>query len=412
MQQSSPLPVAYVLKRYPCFSETFIVNEILAHERAGLPVHIFALRRFAEARFQSVLAQVRSPVTYIPDTVPRADAFWPTFSRAAALYPALRNHLPQLGEKGFLDFFQALHIALKADELGIRHFHAHFGSKAATVARLASHVSGIDYSFTAHAKDIFHCSVAEDELRQSLSEAASVVTVSDFNVAWLKERYGSAAARVHRIYNGLDLGQFSYKSPRVRPRQILAVGRLVEKKGFETLVRACDILRSRGVPFDCKIIGGGLLEQQLRQEIDQLSLQEQVALIGPRPQSEVIEALHGAAVFAAPCKLADDGDRDGLPTVLLEAMALGTPCVSTDVTGIPEVLRAGATGLTVPQQDPSALADALERMLDDADMRCRISENARRLIEQDFDVDRNAARLRACFLEANEMHAERLRAVS
>src|SRR5690606_12661002 len=152
-------------------------------------------------------------------------------------------------------------------------------------------------------------------------------------------------------------------SPDIRPRQIVSVGRLVEKKGFDVLIDACAIMADRGVDFNCRIVGTGELEAELREQIARLGVEQHIELTGPRPQREVIDLIQNAAVFAAPCVNGSDGNRDGLPTVLLESMALGTPAVSTDVTGIPEILRDGETGLMVPQHDAHALATALERLL-------------------------------------------------
>src|SRR5262249_30826288 len=161
---------------------------------------------------------------------------------------------------------------------------------------------------------------------------------------YLRAAYGAAAGHVQRIYNGLDLERFPFEVPRDRPARIISVGRLIEKKGFGDLIEACGMLARRGRPFHCQIIGTGELKSDLRAPIERLRLQDQVELLGARPQLEVIQHVRSAAVFAAPCVVGQDGNRDGLPTVLLEAMALGTPCVSTDVTGIPEVVRDGETG--------------------------------------------------------------------
>jgi colanic acid/amylovoran biosynthesis glycosyltransferase len=167
------------------------------------------------------------------------------------------------------------------------------------------------------------------------------------------------------------------------------------------------LLRDRGVEVRCRIMGLGELEPELRAAVERLDLGNRVKLPGPRPQGELIEVVGSAAVFAAPCVVGGDGNRDGLPTVLLEAMALGTPCVSTDVTGIPEVLRNGETGLMVPQHDPAALADAIERLLADPELRVGLAGRARRLVEEKFDVRRNAALLRETFEAARAVVARR-----
>lgn len=386
--------VGYVLKMYPRFSETFIVNEVLAHEAAGLDLEILSLRFPTDGRFHEALARVRAPVTYLPNGSLKAVDFWVEIREASEELPGFWSALADARGEDVRDVHQAVLLARAARAHGITHLHAHFGSVATTVARLASRFAGLSYSFTAHAKDIFHESVRPDDLRRKLRDAAAVITVSDYNLRYLRKTYGLAAARVQRVYNGLDLQQFTYVSPADRPVQIVAVGRLVEKKGFADLIDACAILARCGHDFRCEIIGAGPLEANLRTQIQQLGLQGRVALFGPQPQGEVMRHVQNAAVCAAPCVVGTDGNRDGLPTVLLEAMALGTPCVSTDVTGIPEILRDGQTGLMVPQHDPAALATALERLLDDPPLRVQLATRARRLIEANFDIHRNATRIR------------------
>ena len=180
----------------------------------------------------------------------------------------------------------------------------------------------------------------------------------------------------------------------------LAVGRLVEKKGFADLVDACALLKTAGRSVACQIVGAGPLEAELAQRIADKGLQDCVELTGPLPQEEVRREFRSAGVFAAPCVIGEDGNRDGLPTTLLEAMAIGAPCISTDVTGIPEVIRDGETGLVVGQHDAKQLAAAISRLLDDASLQVRLAQGARKLIEQDFDIHANTARLRALFSEA------------
>jgi glycosyltransferase involved in cell wall biosynthesis len=293
--------------------------------------------------------------------------------------------------------YQSLILAAAVKRKGINHLHAPFASDACTVARLAARFAGIPYSFTARAKDIFHENVRPDDLRCKLRDAAGVVTISEYHLDYLRSTYGSLAERVLRVYNGLDLEEFPYRPPHDRPPIILAVGRLVEKKGFGDLVDACSLLAGRRREFRCRIVGVGALQEELQAQIDRLGLREQVALVGPLPQGEVIREMHRAAVLAMPCVIGKDGDRDGLPNVIQEALALGTPVVTTDVTGIPEVVRDNDTGLQVPQRDPPALAGAIERLLADPELRVRLASRGRRLIEAEFDIRRNTEKRRAMF---------------
>ena len=400
MESGDHLRVGYVVKRYPRFSETFIVSEILAQEAAGHVVEVFSLYPPNDTHFQDSLASVRAPVTYLPADGVRAIEFWTGVQRAADVMPGVCAALDAARGEQARDVYQALLLAREVHLRHIGHLHAHFGTVTTAVARLAARFAGVPYSFTAHAKDIFHASVNPDELRRKLVDAAAVVTVSDYNVMHLCRTYGTAATHVRRIYNGLDLDQLQATSPRGRSARIVAVGRLIEKKGFSDLVEACRILSDRNCAFECAIIGTGPLEASLRAQIDALRLTDRVELLGPRPRSEVLRCMRSAAVFAAPCVVGIDGDRDGLPTVLLEAMAVGTPCVATDVTGIPEAIHDGETGFVVPQHDPVALAAAIERLLKDPLLRAEIARRARRLVETHFDVRRNAVELRELFASA------------
>lgn len=400
MSVNGSMRVGYILKRYPRYSETFIVNEIIAHERAGLVVDIYSLKYPEDQRFQDIIAQVQAPVQYVPSDSGRSSNFWNMVNTCPRLLP---NFWPSLeasaGENG-RDVYQAMFIALEASKKGTQHFHAHFASKASTIARLASRFAGISYTLTAHAKDIFQEDISLNEVQANLADAATVITVSDFNVEYIHKTYGIDKLNIQRIYNGLDLTRFPYKASQERPPEIIAVGRLVEKKGFSDLIEACSLMAQQKVDFECSIIGTGPLENELQRQIESLGICEKVKLLGPLPQNEVIKRVQDAAVMAAPCIVASDEDKDGLPTVLIEAMALGTTCVSTDVTGIPEIVIDGETGLTVPQHNPSRLASALEILLTQANLRCELSQKARNLIEEKFDITRNSVEVRSIFQNA------------
>jgi glycosyltransferase involved in cell wall biosynthesis len=389
--------VAYVLKVFPRFSQTFVLSEILAHERAGLPLSIFSMRLSDDTRFHESLARVQSPVRHIQKPTGKAYDFLAELQATHALMPSVMDVIARSPWVIASDLEQAMALARIVRERNIRHLHAHFGTIATTVSRLAAAMAGISYSFTAHAKDIFHESVQEQDFRSKLEDAAAVVTVSDYNLGHLAAEYPAVRDRLVRIDNGLDLEQFGYHDPTDRQPLVLGVGRFVEKKGFEYLVEACVGLRDRLPGVRCEIIGAGELESPLKSQIENLGLSGTVRLLGPQPQDEVRRKLREASVLAAPCVLAADGDRDGLPTILLEAMAVGTPVVSTDVTGIPEILEDRVTGLAVPQRDASALATACGRLLQDPRLRRDLSVKARALVEERFDIRDNSMQLRDLF---------------
>lgn len=392
-----PEKIGYVLKMYPRFSETFIVHEMLALEAAGAALQIVSLRTPTDGRFHESLAEVRAPVTYLRHSGLRAADVWLTLSAAQAELPALPGCLGELLAVPVVDAVQALELARLVRAEGLTHLHAHFGSVATTVARLASLLTGVPYTFTAHAKDIFHESVEPADLARKLAGAAAVVTVSDYNLEFLRTTYGTAADSVTRVYNGLDLPRFPYSSPERRPPVVAAVGRLVEKKGFGDLIEAVALLVGDGRRLQVDLVGTGPLEGELCAHLRARGLTDVVRMHGALPQGQVRRIVSQAAVFAAPCVIGQDGNRDGLPTVLLEAMALGTPCVATPVTGIPEVVQEGRTGLLVPESDPVRLAAALGRLLDDGELRTRLAVQARTLMEAEFDGHRQARALRQIF---------------
>ncbi len=407
---SPPEPhIGYVVKRYPRYSETFIVNEILSHERAGSKIDIFALRPPNDTHFQDIIAKVKAPVHYLPYNKLKAETWVSMMAKWVKELPSLKHYLASNLQHGPRELMQAAYLADQVQTLGITHLHAHFATYPAEVTRLAALFAGVTYSFTAHAVDIFHEITRTEDLREKFSDAAFSVTVSDYNINYLHNRLGKISSTIHRIYNGMDLAQFKWHSPLQRPPEIITVGRMVEKKGFRYLIDACELLKQKGVEFRCRMIGMGELSESLAQQVIDKNLQDVVELTGPVPQNEVREAIKSAAVFAAPCIVADDGNRDGLPTVILESMALGTPCVSTDVTGIPEVIKHQQTGYQVPQHDAESLASALEVLLKDGQLREKLSRQARQLIEENFDVDRNTALIRKQFSAVALLSAAALR---
>ena len=350
--------IGYVLKVYPRLSQTFVVNELRAHEAAGLKFTVFSLRR-------------------------------PKESDRTVVDPPLAAEVVQLEGP---DAALPAQLAAAARMRGISHLHAHFAKLATGVARAAAAELQVPYSFTAHARDIFEQSVDPQALAERIRDAAQVITVSRFNVDYLEQQHGRRASLV---YNGVPLDAFPYTSPERREPVVLAVGRLIEKKGFADLIEAAAILTREGAAFRCEIVGEGEERDALAARIAELGLEDRVRLLGARTPEQVQAHMRACAVLAVPCVVAGDGDRDGLPTVLLEAMALGTPCVGTDVTGIPEALVDEVTGLGVPQRDPAALAAALQRLLTDAALRVRLAEAARALVERRFSSAANTRRLRA-----------------
>ena len=367
----------YVLKVYPRFSETFIVTEILAREELGDDLTIYALRPTTDSRFHPEIARVRAGVSWMPRPF-----------KACELWSLLTDSLPD---------GVALAAAARAD--GVTHLHAHFASLAARIAWIASRLSGIPYTVTTHAKDIFHDGVDPVWLRRVCSDADRVIAISRFNERHLRTVLEGTGARICLRYNALELDRFPFRPPAPpapgTALRVAAVGRLVPKKGFEVLLRALAALVDSGVEVTAVIAGEGELGDSLAALVRELGLGERVQLPGALTQSEVKALLNGSHVLVAPCVPAADGNVDGLPTVVLEAMACGTPVIATAVTGMPEVVRDGETGILLPPGDAPALARALRGLADGSVDPAPLAAGARGLIEEEFDSRAQAAVLSA-----------------
>ncbi len=413
------LKVGYVLKRFPRLSETFILNEILELERQGTAVEIFSLLRPPAEFKHNLVENVQAPVTYLPGA---SVAGALTVRRTSGSGKLNKIELSQLIEPDGLPFdetmpgksgaettalaVKALTVAMLARARGINHLHAHFGSDATTVAMLAKRLGGLPFSFTAHARDIYHNytdAKTDDRMRAAkIAEADFVVTVSEYNrrhLAGLVENPN--ASKIHRLYNGIDLQRFSVDARKRKPAHILAVGRLVEKKGFSDLIEAIRVLRANRKELTCTVVGDGPLRPALQEQIDQAGQGNVTTLAGPQPQERLIELMGHATLLALPCVVAESGDRDGLPTVLLEALASGLPCVSTNVAGIGEIIENGKTGLLVPPRTPHELAQALHRLLSSPGLRSKFSTTGRAKAERDFDLSQNVQILKSLFEACN-----------
>ena len=405
-EPSSPIRVAYILKMIPRFSETFILSEILELERAGVEVQVFSLKTPNDGRVHADVARVKAPVTYLEiESWKDALKFLRPHLQVARWNPGrylkMVSRVVRRRRWGAAKrFLQAGAIAPELKAAGITHVHAHFASSATSVSYYLNQLMDMSYSFTAHAKDIYLDTVAEDSLSRKMNNARFVVTVSDYNEAHLATV--APGAPVTRIYNGLDLNQFAPNGthPDATPL-VLAVGRLVEKKGFDDLIRAAAILKKKGLAFQCKIVGTGSEEGKLRGLIQDLDVQDMVTLTGPMPREELVGLYPRASVFVAPCVVGSDGNRDGLPTVLIEAMALRVPVISTPVTGIPEIVHDGETGQLVSPNNPEELALAIEQTLQDRERAVEMAQAGRKLVESEFDLRRNVSQLRELFQEAS-----------
>jgi len=400
---TGPVEVGYVIKMFPRLSETFILNELLELERQGLALRIFSLKHPVDGVFHAQAQLVRSPIHYLPERIVHAP--WRIASAQLRVWRryrrpwrhTLRNALRRMRAEGdsgnLVAFCQACCLVR---ELGnIRHLHAHYANIPAKVALLIHRLTGMSYSITTHAKDIFQNEpFASPKLRERMCRASFVVANSRFSARHIRAGL-NGEGEIHVVHNGLDLEAFPLRTTEPAQPLILGVGRLVEKKGFPDLLAACDLLRRKGVKFFCEIIGTGVMSAQLKEKIRLLGLADRVKLVGPLPQEVLREHYARALAFALPCVRARDGDRDILPNALKEAMAVGVPVVTTRLEGIDELIEDGVSGLLVEPGDVPALAAKLQILLENEALRRSLAAQARNVIEQCFDRRANFAQLKA-----------------
>jgi len=293
----------------------------------------------------------------------------------------------------FLRLYQAVYVGLRLREMGVGHVHAHFAGMAARTAFWINKFFSITFSFTAHANDIFVPTHFEVGLGKLVDTARAVITETDYAAQFLRERFPDRAGRVHRIYNGLDFSEFGRADFSSVPPLIIAVGRLIPKKGFSDLIRACALLTEHGKSFRCEIIGEGPIENDLRNEIAQHGLQRCVILAGTMPQSQLRRRLAAANVFVLPSVIDPEGGMDNLPTVIMEAMATGLPVVSTNIGGIPEMVIESETGFLVQPSDAVAMADAISKIVGDASVARRLGQSGYERARTLFAIDKNVREL-------------------
>jgi len=401
------MQLAYLLKKFPRLSETFILTEVLAQEELGTPLHILSRRAPDDEPKHPELAHLKAKVDVFPKYA-ELDPLGMLFAAGThaideggwkRLRDLVHDAAPLIGDRFPRMVAEALYLRQETQRLGIEHLHVHFATESAIVAMLAHELGGPSYSITAHAKDIYRSTVRAELLERLIGGSSFLVTVCDANVKYMKERVSKAAAqRIRRLYNGLALERFPFEAKQGTGQRLLGIGRLVEKKGFDVMIEALRLLKQEGRSFNATIAGGGEQEAALKAQVEAAGLSsEELNFTGPLNQDGVRSLMREADIFVLPCIIGDDGNRDALPTVLLESLAMGLPCISTPVTGIPEILDGGACGRIVPERDAAATAAAIRELMDDPQERKHIAERGRARAEELFDARKSAATLNAWF---------------
>lgn len=408
--------LGYILKGYPRISETFISNEILLLEKMGFKLRLFPMRQPRESFCHASVKEIKAKVDYLPTelfldfsrlispniflAVKRPANYLKTLNYAAE---GIRNQKGLATLKHLLQAGYLTNNVLLKDE-NIVHLHGHFAHSPTSVTLFASLLSGTPFSFTAHAKDIY--TSKKDKLKRKIDRARFVTTCTSHNEEYLKNLAGNSSTPISCIYHGIDIGMFHHQKQKIHPTppyQLLTIARLTEKKGLPTLYRALKILHEQNFPFNHTLIGDGDDKEKILTLISSLTLNKICKWIGTQPHEEVLRHFRKSDLFVLACEIAQSGDRDGIPNVLVESLAMGVPALSTEVSAIPEILLNGKTGLTVPPSDPEALAQAIIRMVQDEDLRQKLITNGRQYVEKEFDNSKWVTNLGELFLRENSL---------
>jgi glycosyltransferase involved in cell wall biosynthesis len=377
-----------IVNGFPRLSETFILHELLDLERRGLRLHVVALRLPEEHVQQEALARLKASVEYLPDASQSARTIAVRAAHAALALHGRRRYFDALAEiVASPDFSRArlkvaALLAHRLVRLGAPPVYIHFAHKPATAGRFAALLAGTPYALSAHAKDVW--TTPPKELRAKVRGAETVLACTRESQQYLSSLAGSHTP-VHLVHHGVDVPPEPLPPPANDVPLVVGVGRLVDKKGYDTLLRAIGILRDRGVAAHLRLGGDGPAWGALQRLVHDLSIEDRVTFLGPLEASEVQSEYERADVFSLPCRQLLDGDRDGLPNVIVEAMVRGLPVVSTTLPGVSEAVTDGESGLLVEPDDEHALADALQRALQDDELRARLGATARETAATRFD---------------------------
>jgi glycosyltransferase involved in cell wall biosynthesis len=395
--------LGYLYSRYPVISQTFCDAEMLALERLGVELSIGSVYAPLTGLRHEHISCLRSPIHYAPPQ--QILKIWEKNAKANGKWPRVlveqheRKYGP--GAKAEQRARNAVYFADFFARNGVDHVHVHFANRAAHTALFVKKISGIPFSVTAHGQDFMKDLGSDDLLREICAAAEFVVAETDYSRELLCKRCPDSAAKIQRVYNGIDLARFptphdETARPPIMPYHvphIISVGRLVAFKGFEDLIDACAELARRGFDFVCDIIGAGPLHDSLKAKIGTLNLSSRINLLGSLSQEAVLEKLRAADIFALASVTDAQGASDVFPTVILEAMASARPVVSTRLAGIPELVMDGETGVLISPGDTSALIAALAQLLCDRELRVRYGRAGRMRIEQHFQIERTVAPL-------------------
>ena len=380
--------IGYILKRFPVFAQTFVVREIESLFNYGLNPIIFSLQKPHDTNLQEGYKQIEEKVIALPSKARLSAELLVFASRGLIPLPCLIKY-PWWNRKARA-IREALWIYPNLKKFQIRHLHSHFLGPATETQWWLKKMFGINYSFTAHANDFLANEASQSSANKLMTDAKFVVSVSEYSKGCLEKMFPQA--NFVKIYNGMSYDLFSKENPK-NPPQIISIGRLVEKKGFEILIDACNLLDKKNVAFQCEIIGDGPLSENLERQIDSIGLKNKIFLSGSRSQDIIRAKLAEGSVFVLACVPEKNGGMDILPTVIMEAMGSRLPVVSTRMAGIPEMVIHEKTGLLVEPFEKVALADSIETILKNRELGVSLGEEGYKRAKELFDESKTIPRL-------------------
>lgn len=409
---ANKLKVAYILHRFPYLTETFIMREMYWIREHGIKLYIFSLlapkHDIVHDQAQDLLHYTRySP--YLSWKVIKAQFyfFWRSPMRYLNAFVNIigqTRYEPAVLLRALVLFPKSVYFSRLMEELEIEHIHAHFAWLEGIAAGVIHDLVGISFTIHPHAFGLF--SRNQRDVRRELENASRVVTIANYHRNYIANLCPLIALNdIEVVHCGIETDRFSPidRAKNINQVRILSVGRLIEKKGFKYLIDACKLLSDRGLDFRCDIVGDGP-QGELQSQINKYGLQNVVKLLGAFEQNQVLRSFKESDIFSLPCVIARNGDRDGIPVVLMEAMACQLPVVTTGVTGIPDLVHDGETGLLVAQRNASELADALQCLVGDSGLRLRLGENGRQKVLEEFNIQLNVVKMAAIFRQVSQNH--------
>ncbi len=401
--QGPPSQIAFVLKGYPRVSETFIAQEIFMLEQRGFPILIISMRKAREPERQPVVALIKAPIIYVPEYI------WPslqtilsenvqTFQKNPRRYLkyltiAAWRSLCAMDDSPIKRFLQAGWTLAKIKS--VHHLHSHFAHAPTELAWYMAKLSAGRYTISAHAKDIY--TLSKKELTRRINDSELIMTCTGFNDQYMRALPGIDKKKIHKVYHGINLENFRptradnlsatellYNQEKLK---LLSVGRLVEKKGYSDIFLALKILADNQFLFVYDIYGAGELKDHLVKQVQELGLQDSVVFHNTTTHPQIITRMNEGGIFLCGSRIGKDGDRDGIPNTLAEAMAMELPVIATNVSGIPELVENQVSGLLIDEADPQQLAGGIEFLAKNPEQAQAYGRAARQRVEKAFNCE-------------------------